>query len=64
MLSCERNLQSDPGAKRKVYFSAGTGNKARLDGKKNNAAVAYKRGEEKQSSWLRDSIIFTTQQKN
>lgn len=53
------------GAKRKVYFSAGTGNKARLDGKKNNnAAVAYKQGEEKQSSWLRDSIIFTTQQKN
>lgn len=52
------------GAKRKVYFSAGTGNKARLDGKKNNAAVAYKRGEEKQSSWLHDSIIFTTQQKN
>lgn len=39
------------------------GNKARLDGK-NNAAVACKQGEEKQSSWLGDSIIFTTQQKN
>ncbi len=50
-------------AKWKVCFSAGIGNKAGLDGE-NNAAVACERGEEKQSSWLRDSIIFTTQQKN
>lgn len=48
---------------RKVCFPAGAGNKARLC-RRNNAAVAYERGEEKQSSWLRDSIIFTTQQKN
>lgn len=65
MLSCERNLQSDPGCKEESVFFCRNREQSEVRWeKKNNAAVAYKRGEEKQSSWLRDSIIFTTQQKN
>lgn len=64
MLSCERNLQSDPGCKEESVFFCRNREQSEVRWEKNNAAVAYKRGEEKQSSWLRDSIIFTTQQKN